>query len=238
MYLPHQLLPPAGAAMAGSCVRRGPLPHATAVFDGPVRQFPFRDGSGTLPDPLRRRSHDAGLRQDWPRLENVAAQAEFRNQGMSVKRAIAPHRRLKVDAANVRFVDFKNGEMEVHAARARRCRRCARLPAATPLDAWRSTASRASRPAAPCNAPWTCSFRSSNSMQRRVLVHVDLHDATLKRRGATVAATDISGDRRHRRCSGRARRHARALLGGPFQMRRARRATGPACAPSWIFTAR
>ena len=150
-------------------------------------------------------------RQDWPRIENLAAQAEFRNQGMSVKVTSALVGLVKVDSADVRFVDFKTGEMEVHGAAHGDAADALGYLAATPLDALAEKGFSSVEAGCRCAAAWTCSFRSSSSTTRRVLVHVGSADGTVKRRGANLAATDISG-RRHRRCPGRARRFARAVF--------------------------
>ena len=54
---------------------------------------------------------------------------------MSVKVTGALVRTLKVDSADVRFVDFKTGEMEVHAAAHGDAADALGYLAATPLDA-------------------------------------------------------------------------------------------------------
>jgi uncharacterized protein (TIGR02099 family) len=218
LYFPHQLLPPPALQWLDRAFVAGHMPHAVAVFEGPVRQFPFRDGAGLF---LVRFSVDHATldyRQDWARLENLAAQVEFRNQGMSVKLSSGFAGPLKIDSAEVRFVDFKNGEMEVHAAAHGDAADGLGYLSATPLDALaeQGFSSVQASGALRCSVDLFFPFKDFDS--RRVLVHADLQDGTLRRRGASLAATDISGS-----ADVDGAQVVRAdvrgqLLGGPFQM--------------------
>ena len=113
----------------------GRVSHGDAIFDGPVRRFPFRDGGGLFLIRFRVDHMTLDYREGWPRIENLAAQAEFRNQGMTVKVLSADVGELKVDSAQARFADFKNGELEVHAAAHGDASAAVHYLAATPLDA-------------------------------------------------------------------------------------------------------
>jgi uncharacterized protein (TIGR02099 family) len=218
LYFPHQLLPPAALQWLDRAFVSGHLPHAVAVFEGPVRHFPFRDGAGLFLVRFNVDHATLDYRQDWPRLENVAAQVEFRNQGMSVKVTNALAGPLKVDSGDVRFVDFKNGEMQVHAAAHGDAADALGYVAATPLDALaeHGFSSVQATGALRCGVDLFFPFKQFDT--RRVLVHVDLQDATLRRRGASVAATDITGNAD---IDGAQVVHAELrgqLLGGPFQV--------------------
>ena len=63
----------------------------------------------------------------------------------------------------VRFVDFKNGEMEVHAAAHGDAADALGYLASTPLDALAEHGFSSVQGTAPCDAAWTCFFRSSSS---------------------------------------------------------------------------
>jgi len=218
LYFPHQLLPTPALQWLDRAFVAGHLPHATAVFAGPVRHFPFRDGSGLFLIRFNVEHVTLDYRQDWPRLENLAAQVEFRNQGMSAKVTSALAGSVKVDSAQVRFVDFKNGEMEVHGAAHGDAADALGYLAATPLDALaeKGFSSVLGTGAVRCDLDLFFPFKLFDT--RRVLVHVDLQDGTLKRRGASVGATDISGAADIDGAQVvRADLHGQ-LLGGPFQM--------------------
>ena len=218
LYFPHQLLPSAALQWLDRAFVSGHLPHAAAVFAGPVQHFPFRDGSGLFLIRFNVEHVTLDYREDWPRLENLAAQVEFRNQGMSVKVTSGLAGALKVDSAVVRFVDFKNGEMEVHAGLHGEAADALGYLASTPLDALaeQGFSSVQGTGALRCGLDLFFPFKQFDT--RRVLVHVDLQDATLKRRGASVAATGIAGSADIDGAEVVRADLRGQLLGGPFQM--------------------
>jgi uncharacterized protein (TIGR02099 family) len=218
LYLPHQLLAPAALEWLNRAFVSGRLPHAVVVFEGPVRHFPFRDGAGLF---LVRFNVDHMMldyRQDWPRLENIAAQVEFRNQGMSLKATSGLAAGLKIDSGEVRFADFKNAEMEVHGTAHGDAADALGYLAATPLDALAEQGFSSVQATGTVRCGLDLFFPFKQFDERRVLVHVDMQDATLKRRGSSLAATDIAGTADVDGAQVvRADVHGQ-LLGGPFQM--------------------
>jgi len=193
LYFPHQLLPPGALQWLNRAFVSGHLSHGDAVFQGPVRRFPFRDGGGLFLIRFNVDHLTLDYREDWPRIENLAAHGEFRNQGMSARVTSAQVGALKVDSAEARFVDFKNGEMEVHAAAHGDAADALGYLAATPLDAMaeHGFSSVQATGALRCGVDLFFPFKQFDA--RRVLVHVDLEGTSLRRRGASVAATDIAG---------------------------------------------
>jgi uncharacterized protein YhdP len=218
LYFPRQLLPPAALQWLDHAFVSGHLPHAVAVFEGPVWHFPFRDGAGLFLVRFNVDHATLDYRQDWARLENVAAQVEFRNQGMSVKVTSALAGPLKVDSGDVRFVDFKNGEMEVHGVAHGDAADGLAYLAATPLDALaeRGFSSVQATGAVRCGLDLFFPFKQFDT--RRVIVHVDVQDATLRRRGASLGATDITGGADIDGAEVVRADLRGQLLGGPFQM--------------------
>lgn len=229
LYFPHQLLPPAALQWLDRAFIAGHVPHADAVFEGPVRHFPFRDGSGLFLIRFNADHMTLDYRQDWPRIEGLAAQAEFRNQGMSVKVTSALIGGLKVDPGDVRFADFKTGEMRVHAAAHGDAADALGYLAATPLDALADHGFSSVEGSGPLRCAVDLFFPFKQFDERRVQVHVDLENATLKAHGSSLTATELSGpvDIDGAQVV-RADVHGR-LLGGSFQMTtRAPRSRGPA----------
>ncbi len=192
-YLPHELLPPGALEWLNRAFVAGHVPHADAIFDGPVRQFPFRDGAGLFLIRLRVDHMILDYREDWPRIENLAAQAEFRNQGMEVKVLGAMVGELRVDAAQARFADFDNGELEVHADAHGDASAGIRYLAATPLDAMAEHVFSSIEAKGPLKTGVDLFFPFRQFDRRRVLVHVDLDGASLSRKGSTVVATELTG---------------------------------------------
>jgi uncharacterized protein (TIGR02099 family) len=192
-YLPRQLIPTGALDWLDRAFVAGHLSHADAIFDGPVRRFPFRDGGGLFLIRFHLDHTTLDYREDWPRIENLAVAAEFRNQGMEVKVAGADVADLKVDSAQARFADFRNGELEIHAAVHGDAGAAVRYLAATPLDAMADHAFSNVQARGSLKAGLDLFFPFLKFDQRRVRVHLDLDGASLNRTGYTLAATELTG---------------------------------------------
>jgi len=193
LYFPHELMSPDALQWLNRAFVAGHVSHADAIFNGPVRRFPFREGGGLFLIRVRLDHMILDYREGWPRIENLAAQAEFRDQGLDVKVLSADVAALKVDAGQARFADFKNGELEVHAAAHGDASAAIHYLAATPLDDMAEHAFSSIEARGPLKAGIELFFPFLKFDQRRVLVHVDLDGASLNRVGSTVAATDLTG---------------------------------------------
>src|SRR6202050_375021 len=134
-YLPRELLPPPAFAWLDRAFVAGRMPHADAVIQGPIRQYPFRDGSGLFLVPLGVEGMTLDYFDGWQPLEDLALQGEFRNQGLSVRLISGRLGGLKLTAGEARFADFKTGELEVHAAASSDAGEALNYLRATPLDA-------------------------------------------------------------------------------------------------------
>ena len=154
------IAPPALAWLDRAFVA-GRLPHADVVLRGPIRHFPFRDGSGLF---LARCAFD-GMTLDysegWPRVENLAAQAEFRNEGHDRALLSGQDRRHPGRLGRCALRRFQNRRTANSCRRERRCggrpgNSCGRRR----WTRWPSMLFQASRPEGRCNRKWTCSCRS------------------------------------------------------------------------------
>lgn len=193
LYLPHELLPSGALQWLNRAFVAGHVSHGDAIFDGPVRRFPFRDGDGLFLVRFRVDHMTLDYHEGWPKIENLAAQAQFRNQGMVLKISSADVGGVKVDSAQAQFADFSNGELEFHAAAHADASAAVRYLAATPLDAMADGAFSSVEAKGPLNAAVDLFFPFRDFDQRRVLVHVDLDGASLNRTGSTLAATGLTG---------------------------------------------
>ena len=134
-YLPRAQISPAALVLVGSCFVAGHLSRAEVVLRGPIRHFPFRDGSGLF---LARCTFEAltlDYGEGWPRVENLAAQAEFRNEGLSAHFLSGRIGDIPVSSAEARFPDFKTGELEIHVTASGDAADALAFLRATPLDA-------------------------------------------------------------------------------------------------------
>ena len=217
-YFPRALLPAPVLAWLNRAFLAGHLSHAEAVIQGPVRHYPFRDGSGLF---LVRAFID-GLTLDyssgWPVADNVTALAEFRNEGLTVHLSGGRLGDINVESAEARFADFKNGELRIKADADDEAAAVLSYLRATPLDAMAEHAFSQVEASGSLAANVDILLPFKDFAKRRLLVHGVLDDARLNKRGSSTAATEVSGDFDvdnaqvvHADIRGR-------LLGGAFQM--------------------
>jgi uncharacterized protein (TIGR02099 family) len=217
-YYPRLQMAPSALAWLDRAFTAGHLANAQFVLQGPIRHFPFRDESGLF---LVRCSID-GMSLDyqpgWPRIENISAQAEFRNEGLSVRLRSANAGRIKFESGDARFADFKDGELQVHAAAAGDAADALKFLRATPLNAMADQAFSALDATGPLRTRIDLFLPFKQFDRRRVLVQGQVSGATLYRPATALVATELNGDFNldgaqvvHADVRGR-------LLGGGFRM--------------------
>jgi uncharacterized protein (TIGR02099 family) len=217
-YLPRGVMGQGALAWLDRAFVAGRLSRADVVLRGPIKHFPFRDGSGLF---LARCAFD-GMTLDysegWPRAEGGAVQAEFRNEGLTVRLISGRIGGFPLDSADARFADFKTGELEIHAEANGDAADALTFLRATPLDASADNAFSDVEAKGSLQSNVDLFLPFKDFVHRRVLVHGHLEGVALNRSGSTVTATDLSGDFdidggqvAHADVRGRA-------LGGTFQM--------------------
>ncbi len=217
-YFPRAIMAPPALAWLDRAFVAGRLSRADVVLRGPIRHFPFRDGSGLF---LARCALD-GMTLDygegWPRVENLAAHAEFRNEGMSAHFLSGRVGGIPVGSADARFPDFSTGELEIHISASGDAANALAFLRATPLDASAEYAFSGVEAKGPMQSKVDLFLPFKDFVHRRVLVHGRLDGVTLNRPGSTVMASDMNGDFdidgaqvAHADVRGR-------VLGGTFQM--------------------
>jgi len=217
-YLPRAQLSAPSIAWLDQAFIAGHVPRAEVVLQGPIKHFPFRDGSGVF---VARCAFDEMTLQfspDWPRVENLAASAEFRNEGMSAHLISGRVADVVVASADAHFADFKTGELGIHVDVGGDAAEALNFLRATPLDALAEHAFSSVEAKGPMQASADLFLPFKDFVNRRVTVHGSLDGVTLNRPGSSVAATEVSGDfdldgGHVARADLRGR-----LLGGSFQM--------------------
>jgi uncharacterized protein (TIGR02099 family) len=218
LYFPHALLAPPALAWLNRAFVAGHLSHADAVIQGPIRHFPFRDGTGLF----LVRAHIDGMtldyREGWPRAENLALAAEFRNEGLAVQLVSGKVGNLTVDKGDARFVDFKTAELQLHATASGDAADALAYLRATPLDAMAEHAFSNVESQGPMQSDVDLFLPFKEFAQRRILVHAHLHGVSLNRPGGALAATELNGDADIDGAQvAQADVHGK-ILGGSFQM--------------------
>ena len=217
-YLPRAQIPPRALAWLDRAFVAGHLSRADVVLRGPIKQFPFRDGSGVF---LARCALDGmtlDYREGWPRVENLAARAEFHNEGLTARFVSGRIANIPVESAEARFADFKAGELEIHINASGDAGDALGFMRATPLDAAAEHVFSSVEAQGPLQTKVYLFLPFKDFAHRRVLVHGHLDGVTLNRTGSTATATDLNGDfdidgAQVARAEVRGR-----VLGGTFQM--------------------
>ncbi len=217
-YFPRSLIAPPALAWLDRAFVGGRLSHADVILRGPITHFPFRDGSGLF---LARCALD-GMTLDygegWPRLENLAGQAEFRNEGMTARLLSGRVGDIPIASADARFADFKSGELDVHVGATGDAADALAFLRASPLDALTDHAFSSVAAKGPAQFKVDLFLPLKNFVNRRITVHGHLEGVSLARPGSSITATDMNGDfdiegAQVSRAEVRGR-----VLGGPFQM--------------------
>jgi uncharacterized protein (TIGR02099 family) len=193
-YFPRERIAPPALAWLDRAFVAGHLSRANVVLRGPIRHFPFRDGSGLF---LARCALD-GMTLDygegWPRAENLAAHAEFRNEGLTAHLLSGRVGGAPIDSADAHFADFKTGELEIHVRAGGDAADALTFLRASPLDASAEHAFSGVEAKGPMQSKVDLFLPFKDFVHRRVLVHGHLQGVTLGRPGSTVTATDLNGD--------------------------------------------
>jgi uncharacterized protein (TIGR02099 family) len=193
-YLPRERIAPSALVWLNRAFVAGRLSHADVVLQGPIRHFPFRDGSGLF---LARCAID-GMTLDysegWPRGEKLAGQAEFRNEGLTAHFLSGRVGDVPVGSADARFADFKTGELELHIGVGGDAAEALAFLRATPLDASAGYAFSGVEARGSLQAKVDLFLPFKDFVHRRVLVHGHIAGVTLNRPGLPVTATDLNGD--------------------------------------------
>jgi uncharacterized protein (TIGR02099 family) len=217
-YFPRALIPPPALAWLDRAFVAGHLSRADIVLQGPIKHFPFRDGSGSFVARCALDGMTLDYGDGWPRLENLTGHAEFRNEGMTAHLVSGRVNDIPLESAEARFADFKTGELEVHVGASGDAGAALAFLRATPLDASAEHAFSAVEARGPMQAKVDLFLPFKDFVHRRVLVHGRLEGVTVNRPGSATAATDMNGDfdvegAQVARADIRGR-----VLGGPFQM--------------------
>ncbi len=217
-YLPRGLIAPSALEWLNRAFVAGRLAHASVLFQGPVRDFPFRQGGGIFLARCLIEGMTLDYSEGWAPVENLTATAEFRNQGMSARLSGAHIGDLMLESGDAHFPDFSSGELKIHANAHGDAAGALSYLRATPLDALAEHAFSSVEARGPLKGSVDLFLPFRDFEHRRVLIHGRLDGASVNRTGSPTMATDVAGefdidDGQVARADLRGQ-----LLGGAFQM--------------------
>ncbi|HEY6621283.1 MAG TPA: YhdP family protein [Steroidobacteraceae bacterium] len=217
-YLPRGLIAPSAMQWLTRAFVAGRMVRASALFRGPVRNFPFRQGDGIFIARCLFEGMTLDYSEGWAPVENLTASAEFRNEGMSAHLSGAHIGDLMLESGDAHFPDFSTGELKIHANARGDAASALSFLRATPLDAIAEHAFSNVEASGPLAASIDLFFPFRDFTHRQVLIHGRLDGASVNRRGSPTKATDVAGE--FDIDDGQVARadiHGK-LLGGAFQM--------------------
>ncbi len=217
-YLPRERISPPAMAWLSRAFVAGRLPHADVAIHGPIRHFPFRDGSGFFVARCALEGMTLDYADDWPVAEKLSAQAEFRNEGLTAHLHSGRVGAVSIGSADAHFADFKSGELEMHIGAGGDAGDALTFLRSTPIDASAEHAFAGVEAKGSLQSTVNLFLPFKDFVHRRILVHGILDGVSINRPGSTLMATDLSGDfdvdgGHVARAEIRGR-----LLGGAFQM--------------------
>ncbi|MDE2295805.1 MAG: TIGR02099 family protein, partial [Gammaproteobacteria bacterium] len=194
VYLPRATLHPKPLAWLDQAFLAGRVPSGEIVFRGPVRHFPFRDGSGAFLARLQVAGAALRFARGWPALRDVAAEVRFRDQGLRVHVEHATVDHLAVSGARVRIADFRDAVLTARAGTSSDAATVLQFLRDSPINVLAHGGFTAWRATGPIEARVHLRFPFKDFAHRRVVVKARLRRVTLGRRGVPDTASGLSGD--------------------------------------------
>jgi uncharacterized protein (TIGR02099 family) len=193
-YLPRRSIAPSALSWLDRALVSGRMVRANAVFQGPVRSFPFREGGGIFLARCTIEGMTLDYSDGWPAAENVALSAEFRNEGMSAHLSAAHIGELALESGDAHFPDFSTGELRIRAGVRGDAASALSFLRATPLDAITEHAFSSVEATGPVQAAVELFLPFKDFVHRQVLIHGHLDGAGINKSHSTTMATDVTGD--------------------------------------------
>jgi uncharacterized protein (TIGR02099 family) len=112
-YVPVGIMPQQLTDWIDASIVEGHVVSGGALFYGPVRRFPFREGDGVFQVDFSVRDAVLKYQPDWPAVEQVAAHVRFAQAGLEVNAQSGHIHGTEVQRGWARFVDLQTGVLEV-----------------------------------------------------------------------------------------------------------------------------
>lgn len=110
-YLPVSKFRPAGLGWLDAAFRAGRVREATLALTGPLRRYPFRDGSGLFRVDADIEGLALNYVNGWPLAQDLNLHARFENEGMRARIDGGRVGQLALAGGEVAMVDWREGGM-------------------------------------------------------------------------------------------------------------------------------
>ncbi|HEY4369306.1 MAG TPA: YhdP family protein [Steroidobacteraceae bacterium] len=196
----------------------GRVQQADMTFNGPLRAFPFRNGEGEFLVRGRVTGMTFAYQSGWTPATDLAADVEFRNEGMRVRSATATVGGLRVVEASGEFADFKAGEIGIKATAAGDLGPALRYLQTSPISAALGTQFARLHGQGETHSAVSLWLPLKRIADRRIVVTTQLKDATVRLGDLDAPITHLSGSLRVKQSLPDAATLQGQLLGGPVNV--------------------
>ncbi len=218
LYLPRATLHPKALAWLDQAFLGGAVPSGEVVLRGPLRHFPFRDGSGVFLAHLQIDGATVRFARGWPAMREAAADVRFLDQGLTIRVGHATIDRLPISAARVRIADFRDAVLTARAETSSDAATALRFLRDSPINAIAHGAFAGWHATGTIGARVHLMFPFKDFVHRRVVVNARLRGVTIGRRGVPFVASDLGGRFTVNQTRIVAADVAGRLLGGPLKI--------------------
>jgi uncharacterized protein (TIGR02099 family) len=114
-YMPAGIMHRRVLAWLDEAFPKGTVQHAEATLKGPLRHFPFRDGSGLFLINAHIENLTMNYQPNYQPATGLVVDAEFRNQGLNAKATAGDVNGLALLQAHGSIADFRDSQVRVDA---------------------------------------------------------------------------------------------------------------------------
>lgn len=217
-YLPADKLSPKSLQWLDHAFVSGRVSEGDVVLKGPLRAFPFRRGEGEFLVRGRVENMTFDYQQGWAPATGLAANVEFRNQGMRVLNATGGVGGLTVTQATGEFRDFKAGDLSIDAQAAGDLDHALKILQTSPISAALGELFQKLRGQGPTATKVQLRLPLKHIADRRITVQTQLSNTTVSLAGLDAPVTGLSGSLTVRQSLPELASLHGQLLGGPLNV--------------------
>jgi uncharacterized protein YhdP len=192
-YLPADKLTAKSLEWLDRAFVSGRVPQGQVTYKGPTRAFPFRHGEGEFIARGRVEDVTFDYQPGWSPATQLAADVEFRNQGMKVTAGTANVGELNVANIDGNFADFKTGLITVKAQASGDLGSALKLLQTSPIrDAFGAQFQKL-RGRGETRSTVEMALPLKQLAERQIAVIAELRDTTVSAQGLDAPITNLSG---------------------------------------------
>jgi uncharacterized protein (TIGR02099 family) len=215
-YLPADKLSPRTLDWLDHAFSAGRVRDSEVRYSGPVRAFPFRHGEGEFLVRARVEGLTFDYQRGWSPATDLAAQVEFRNQGMRVRTGTAALGGLLVSEVSGEFADFRAGNISINAVASGDLDHALKFLQTSPVSAAFGEPFQKLQGQGEMQSRVSLQLPLKHIADRKIVVTAQLQDTSVAMDGVNAPVTHLSGTLRVRQSLPESANLQGQWLGGPL----------------------